>query len=197
MNLRVIDGKGGFRAVPFHSERDRKTIYNRIYNECLDNMINISDDITGHKLKGILKKFIFSAVKAYDNYDISYATGNIDFMKSEFEKLMNIMRIMSYLSPYDIYTMFPPTKDYKGLKHGKKDYYTSIEAVKRAGGNSAFINDAAAYDFLCAYSNQDIDRFLIAAEYIIGEFKHLQAESLMQDDQKTLQSAAPHLYVVH
>lgn len=194
MNLRVIDGRGGFRAVPFHSERDRKTIYNRIYNECLENIIENVKSMNSEGRYEATKKFIFAAVKSYRYMDISYAMNDFEFMKVEMVKFINIMNVIALFSPRDISIWFPPIKRYDGNKYGEKDYFSSMKAVIMAGDRAKFKDDIAAYDFLTSYQNKDIIRFSSMGERIADEFNRLHG---IYTDANGANNQIPHLYVVH
>lgn len=102
------------------------------------------------------KKIIFWGVKALGH-------GSKDFLKhdAEEEKLLLyqfVSGLIEKITPRQLMTIFPITKEYDGQKYETKDYFYTIKMCEKHGFDKKIGN---SFEFLWDYYNRDIGGFVV------------------------------------
>lgn len=147
--------------------------YCGIYSRILVNATNertkqLSE--TGSCNKEILKKIaLFGAkfVNQLKNID-SY-----DGMLAKFQIICGVKDAMSELTPREMITVFPPSKEYKGKKYGMKDYFSTMKAISDFGIDRKLGDDVS--EFLFDYQNwDDITDFVVECMITMNRIKRYE-----------------------
>ena len=83
------------------------------------------------------------------------------------------------LTPKQLLSMFPLDKTYNGEKWGCKDYFYSMDVIKKYGIDRRIEN---APDFLWDYGNEDLREFLVNFTCLISrKYENITGRNMAQD----------------
>ena len=134
----------------------------------------IKDDLYCLSDKDKLKKYIFLNVKKivkekHDKTEYTY-----EQLNNRLQFMFNLTDLIGRLTPVEIMQMFPIPKEYNGEKYQVKDYFSTIEEVKKYPQNKA-IGDKIT-EFLMEYYNLDIIKFEVVKMCTISEIRRKQGQ---------------------
>lgn len=95
----------------------------------------------------------------------------------------SIIQLLSALSPAQIVQLFPQAKEYKGNKYGSKDWYSSVAAVNKFGGEKMLGEDIPkTYLFLTEQNNRFLNEFVIAGWLIMDDLRRQEGQKTMLEE---------------
>ena len=103
-------------------------------------------------------------------------------LEGTFNIFTNVIACMGQLSPADIAVMFPPTKEYKGSRDGCKDYFSAVQAIRDAGGDTFLEEDGSVIHFLMAYYNEDIMSFMVNLMCVLSAMRRQEGRNDLLTD---------------
>lgn len=128
------------------------------------NKLNVAADLKYDEMsKDELVKYIFLGIKS-----ISVLHKHIeqkkdtDLLFSEYSLINSIILAITYITPQELLQIFPILKTYDGAKYETKDYYYTMEVIKKAGINKIIKYDEKAREILLDFTNVDIRLFMMA-----------------------------------
>lgn len=71
----------------------------------------------------------------------------------------DVTDILATLTPQEFLNIFPPAKNYDGIRHGNKDYFTTMEAINKLPPHVSIGRNINIMDLICDYLNSDIELF--------------------------------------
>lgn len=109
-----------------------------------------------------LKRAVFYAVKYYGLERIdrrhSCEPRTLEQVQSDFSLLKVVKTLMGQLTPRELMSMFPISKEYDGEKWDCKDYFFTVEKLKDFDMDLP-LGDEGLEDFLWSYWNDDLFSF--------------------------------------
>lgn len=143
--------------------------YERIY---LDGVIRSTAD-------GDARKIIFYTVKYFTVVDIDkYTRERLEVLHT---LSCQMSELMATITPADLMTIFPITKNYDGERYQMKDYFSAMEAVNAHGLHEPFKTADNARELLWEYWNRDIMLYQVKLMSIISAFNRFETgESLLE-----------------
>lgn len=141
------------------------------------------------KCRDNLKRAVFYAVKYYglERIDRRHSSEprTLEQVKSDFSLLECVKMLMRQLTPKEIMSMFPITKEYDGEKYCCKDYYFTVKKLKDFDMDVP-LGDKGLEDFLWSYWNDDLFAFDAVSFSIISNMYRSQtgkgiAETWLED----------------
>jgi hypothetical protein len=82
---------------------------------------------------------------------------DFDELQLRFQTICTIKRLVGQLTPAELLQIFPPEKTYDGCRYQCKDYFSTMEALRRHGMDKPI--GEAATSLLWDYMNPDICEF--------------------------------------
>lgn len=143
--------------------------YERIY---LDGIIRSTAD-------GDARKIIFYTVKYFTVVDIDkYTRERLEVLHT---LSCQMSELMATITPADLMTIFPISKNYDGERYQMKDYFSAMEAVNAHGLHEPFKTADNARELLWEYWNRDIMEYQVKIMSIISAFNQFETgESLLE-----------------
>lgn len=172
----VMDGKKLIDFKPKHINYARA--FHRRYE-----MINSQSDMTMQEMKETypdeFKKdlFLLIKLKSTTGFDV-LKSAESEFIINEFRIISAIDGMIGLLTPREFMNMFPIEKSFDGEKYQWKDYFYTMDYVKKFGIDKV-IGDKAA-EFLMEYQNLDVGRYMV---YWMGVVNRM---SVVQDGKDIL-----------
>jgi hypothetical protein len=132
----------------------KNDVYFRAYMNVLENWLNNPDQ----EYKPVFKKLIVYGVKYINTIrNTQYNTREDVANRFEFADITRAM--MANLTPREFMNLFPVTKEYNGHRWGTKDYFYTMESIKKLNLDEPIGENIN--DFLWDYMNHEIDVFLV------------------------------------
>ena len=104
-------------------------------------------------------------------------------IKGHFSLYHVALSLVSQISPAEVVQLFPPIKDYRSRADGGKDYYSTMEAVRAAGGAQSFDGDARrANEFLMKCYNPAIIAFCKEGLDILDALRSFDGKEPLMDE---------------
>ena len=132
---------------------NKKDLYLNAFTHVIENWL----DNPEQEYKPVFKKLIVYGVK-YINA-LEPQNYNRENVENKFEFADTVMSMMANLTPREFMNLFPIAKEYDGDKWGIKDYFYTMEYIKKLSPDEP-IGDKIQ-DFLWNYTNREIDAFLV------------------------------------
>ncbi len=132
---------------------NKKDLYLNAFIHVIENWL----DNPEQEYKPVFKKLIVYGVK-YINA-LEPQNYNRENVENKFEFADTVMSMMANLTPREFMNLFPIAKEYDGDKWGIKDYFYTMEYIKKLSPDEP-IGDKIQ-DFLWNYTNREIDAFLV------------------------------------
>ena len=112
---------------------------------------------------------LFLAVKWIGSF---WAQRHASLSDEDIEFIMEIRELVLYetanLTPRQLMTVFPITKEYDGARYGTKDYYSTMEALRAVGLDNQI--GGQADEVLDSYCNRDVFDYGLAVMSAASEF---------------------------
>lgn len=139
------------------------------WNQCRDN----------------LKRAVFYAVKYYglERIDRRHSSEprTLEQVKSDFSFLECVKMLMGQLTPGEIMSMFPITKEYDGEKYCCKDYYFTVEKLKDFDMDTP-LGAEGLENFLWSYWNDDLFAFdAVSFSIISNMYRSQTGKGIMEE----------------
>lgn len=154
-----------------------------IYFRAMTNLIDSKGPINEEN-RDTLKQFCFLCVK-YIKYAYDYRDGKdlVTLKQSEakFSVISIVTDFMALLTPYEFMQIFPIEKEYRGHKHGFKDYFTVMDELNNYDMYSA-IGDKKILHFLWAYHNWDITDLEVERMCTMSDLRRFRGEQGLAEE---------------
>lgn len=139
-------------------EIDYCTIYSSLLIKATNERVQQLAE-TGSCDKDTLKKIALFGVKFVNQLK------NIDShegLLAKFKLIGEVKEVISELTPRELMTVFPISKEYKGKKHGTKDYFSTMKAVNEIGIDTKIGDDVS--ELLFEYHDwNDVFEFVVTS----------------------------------
>lgn len=170
-NFTVISGNKG-------KAEDKQARLEQLYMKAFGRkVVAIYDGSDLKHYRDNLKCAVFYAVKYYglERIDRRHSSEprTLEQVNADFNFLESVKMLMGQLTPRELMSMFPIEKEYDGEKFGCKDYYFTIEKLKRFDLDAP-LGDKGLEDFLWCYWNDDLFAFDMVAFSIISNMHKAQ-----------------------
>ena len=141
-----------------------------------------------------MKRFLFLNVKflGRDNQNDNEVKSK-EYVEDRFVLFKSLTDLMSLLTPREFTQMFPIKKTYSGEKYQVRDYFSTMEAVKKIGMDNV-IGDQI-FDFLMDYHNCDITLFEVAKMLNLSDMRRLEGHKGLMEE--FMESLGVPSYTVH
>ncbi|MBP1999720.1 hypothetical protein J2Z69_000739 [Paenibacillus shirakamiensis] len=116
------------------------------------------------------KKLIFWGIKALAD---KKRTTTLEEAHGRFIVMDMILGWIGALTPKQLMTLFPVTKDFDGNRYGIKDYFFTLNVCETHGFDQK-IGDA--FDFIWDYCNHDISDFLIGFLTVTSSIRKFEGQ---------------------
>ncbi|MDV6040399.1 hypothetical protein N7X28_28690 [Bacillus sp. SM-B1] len=147
-------------------EIDYCTIYSRLLVKATNERVQQLAE-TGTCDKDTLKKITLFGVKFFNQLK------NIDSYEgllAKFQLISGVKEVISELTPRELMTVFPISKEYKGKKHGTKDYFSTMKAVDEIGIDTKIGDNVS--ELLFEYHDwNDIFEFVVTSMTTMSEIR--------------------------
>ena len=134
-------------------EEKRTQYYNAFINAIEKWLDNPEKDY-----KPVFKRLVLYGVKYINSLEELQVYTRED-VANRFQFADTVMSMMANLTPREFMNLFPIAKEYDGDKWGIKDYFYTMEYIKKLSPDEP-IGDKIQ-DFLWNYTNHEIDAFLV------------------------------------
>lgn len=157
-----------------------------LYFRAMTRLIETKGPIDGEN-RDVLKQFGFIGVKYINSmrhHDKKVDTAKL--IEARFTLIDLIMDALSELTPQELMIIFPITKNYDGHKYQSKDYFTTIEDIKKYPVNEPIGRDNIV-SLIWDYWNWDLNFFLVEYMSVMSDINCLQTgkglmEQFMDDN---------------
>lgn len=146
---------------------DYAAIYERIYFQTLETF----DDT--------LSKLVLSGVRMMNKLKAKNPEATLD-PHALFAMYQTIANYIALLTPAELMRVFPITKDYDGARYGFKDYFFTMDALRKHGMRNT-IGDAVI-DILWDYTNMELKRFLVGLLGAINDVRRINGEKGLAEE---------------
>lgn len=123
--------------------------------------------------KEISKKYVLLMTKVStfeSKKEMSY-----EDLQDKLSGMLMLTDMMAELTPTEFMQLFPILKEYDGEKWGMKDYFSTMEYVRRFHMNRP-IGKEYILDFLMEYYNEDIMKFEVRMLSVISDIRKLKGD---------------------
>ena len=140
------------------------------------------------RLQGVdLARYIFLAVKAYGKENLAEfnhakAYKSCLEIENRYQELKQVMDTIGRLTPMELLRMFPVTKEYDGKKWGTKDYFYTLEQLRRLPADKPIGDAQDVAVLLWDYQNWDLTFLLLQWENVLGDLHVYCNESGPKDE---------------
>jgi hypothetical protein len=101
--------------------------------------------------------------------------------RNDFESLEYAVELLGTLTPKQIETTFPPTKEYDGDKYECKDYFSAIRALREYPSDKP-VGYRNAFEFLMDYYNKDTNQLAVCMMLAVSDCHKAQTGRDIWDD---------------
>ncbi|MGN6713404.1 hypothetical protein [Anaerocolumna jejuensis] len=147
-----------------------------IYFNVMMRLIETKGPIDGND-RDTLKQFCFVCIKYINaagskraDKDLSVLTP--EHIAAKFTLMDFIMESLGELTPQELMIMFPITKSYEGHKYQSKDYFTTLEDIRKYPVNEPIGRDNI-FSLLWDYRNWDLNFFLVEYTSVMSDLNRL------------------------
>ncbi|ADQ41590.1 hypothetical protein Calkr_2125 [Caldicellulosiruptor acetigenus I77R1B] len=133
----------------------------------------------GQNLQDVVKKLIFYGVKMINATPQKEIT-SFEQAKAEFNFADLIIQMISTITPKEFITIFPVKKNFKGHKYQTKDYFTTIEQLKKFDMDKPI--GEKVIELLWDYVNDDITEFLVNYLLAASRLRKFEGKSSLAEE---------------
>lgn len=140
------------------------------------------------KLRGDdLVRYIFLAVKAYgkeNRAEVNHAKAYKSCLEIEnrYQELKQVMDTIGRLTPMGLLRLYPVTKEYDGEKCGTKDYFYTMDRLRRLPADKPIGDAQDVACLLWDYQNRDLIWLLLQWQNVLGDLHVYCNEPGPQDE---------------
>lgn len=156
---------------------DYPSIYSRIFLRSLKEAVKELEN-ESEQYYEIFKKVILFGVKMINSSEEKNQDYNLLIIK--FKTISNIQWLISYLTPKELETIFPISKEYDGERYGFKDYFYTKNYIKEFGENR-LIGDSAS-EFLWEYLNWEISDFVVNLMCTMSDIRRAEGQKGIMEE---------------
>ena len=131
-------------------------------------------------------KYLFLAVRAYgkENKAKYWHTGIKDCREVDrrYQELKQVMDTIGRLTPMELLRLYPVDKEYDGKKWGTKDYFYTIDRLRRLPADKPIGDAQDVAVLLWDYQNWDLAFLLLQWENVLGDLHVYCNEPGPQDE---------------
>ncbi len=136
--------------------------------------------------KDDLARYIFLAVRAYgkENKAEYCHTGIKDCREVDrrYQELKQVMEAVGRMTPAELLRMYPVKKEYDGKKWGTKDYFYTMDKLKKRPADKPIGDAQDAACLLWDYQNKDLEYLLLQWINVLGDL-HIYCNDSGPDDE--------------
>ena len=125
---------------------------------------------------GDVQKIVAAGVKYINASRPIKNRADADAVQNRFAVVEYIQANMSRLTPKEFMQLFPIEKRYDGEKWGCKDYFYTMEYIKKLDADKPIGDEKKLLDFLWEYQNWEINEFLVEIFSAMDDLMHQQGE---------------------
>lgn len=119
-----------------------------------------------------IPSMVYHGVKFINHSNTNNLTS--DGIMRRFTFIEHIKAMIGLLTPAELIRIFPPIKDFHGHKYGCKDYFYTMNALRKHGLNKP-IGDQIDH-ILWDYVNMHINRFVVAEMGMLSDIRRLEGQ---------------------
>lgn len=171
------------KVIKKQQKRSLQEVYPDAFVRFL-NKSNLAADLKYDQMeKDELIKYIFLGIKSINvlHKNIEQKK-DIDLLFSEYSIINNIVLALTYITPRELLQIFPAMKTYDGAKYETKDYYYSIEVMKKAGLDETIKYQEKTREILLDFMNIDIRMFVMAWVSCANDINYLGSGKNLLDE---------------
>lgn len=121
-----------------------------------------------------LVRYIFLAVKAYgreNRAEVNHAKAYKSCLEIEnrYQELKQVMETIGRLTPMELLRLYPVTKEYDGEKWGTKDYFYTMDRLRRLPADKPIGDAQDVAVLLWDYQNWDLAELLFQWQNVLGD----------------------------
>lgn len=121
-----------------------------------------------------LVRYIFLAVKAYGKEnlaEVNHAKAYKSCLEIEnrYQELKQVMDTIGRLTPMELLRLYPVDKEYDGKKWGTKDYFYTMNRLKRLPADKPIGDAQDVACLLWDYQNWDLTELLLQWQNVLGD----------------------------
>jgi hypothetical protein len=154
--LKVIEGIGPKAKLDFCS------IYLNAYNR------KLSDLRTDHENRTTIKQLVFYGVRHMNL--LNYEFEDIESIETRLTALEVLFEFIGDLTPTELITIFPVDKVYDGDKFQCKDYFFTMDELRKIGMNKR-IGPDNVLDLIWDYQNHELRELLVKYMGIMSDIR--------------------------
>ena len=140
------------------------------------------------RLQGVdLARYIFLAVKAYGKenhaeFNHTKAYKSCLEIENRYQELKQVMATIGRLTPMELLRLYPVTKEYDGEKWGTKDYFYTMDKLKKRLADKPIGDAQDVACLLWDYQNRDLAWLLLQWQNVLGDLHVYCNEPGPQDE---------------
>lgn len=134
-----------------------------------------------------LIKYIYLAVKTYgkeNRTEVNHVKAYKSCLEIEnrYQELKKVMDTIGRLTPMELLRMYPVTKEYDGEKWGTKDYFYTMDKLKKLPANKPIGDAQDVACLLWDYQNWDLTFLFLQWQNVLGDLHIYCNDSGPQDE---------------
>lgn len=134
-----------------------------------------------------LIKYIYLAVKTYGKenrteFNHTKAYKSCLEIENRYQELKKVMETIGRLTPMELLRMYPVTKEYDGEKWGTKDYFYTMDKLKKLPANKPIGDAQDVACLLWDYQNWDLTFLFLQWQNVLGDLHVYCNEPDPQDE---------------
>lgn len=134
-----------------------------------------------------LVRYIFLAVKAYGKENMAEVNHAKAYkscleIESRYQELKQVMETIGRLTPMELLRLYPVTKEYDGKKWGTKDYFYTMDKLKKRPADKPIGDAQDVACLLWDYQNLDLTWLLLQWQNVLGDLHVYCDEPGPQDE---------------
>ncbi|MBE7097323.1 hypothetical protein [Bacillus cereus] len=182
--LRVIEGVE-------EDKPDYFEIYLRMFMKAVQELKD-QKEIMKSVSKDVYKKAIFTGVRFINN--VSNDLKDHKYVEAKFDLIVYVKELIGCLTPKEFMSIFPIAKEYKGVKHGTKDYFSTMKSIGEMGLDTQIGDNVS--EFLWNYHNwEDVTKFVVGSMEVVSVLR--QAEGKKSLAEEFFEDAGIDTYTMH
>ncbi|KAB2391053.1 MULTISPECIES: hypothetical protein [Bacillus cereus group] len=169
--LRVIEGVK-------EDKPDYFEIYLRMFMKAVQELKN-QKETTKLVSKDVYKKAIFTGVRFINN--VSNDLKDHKYVKAKFDLIVYVKELIGCLTPREFMSIFPIAKEYKGGKHGMKDYFSTMKSIDEMGIDTQIGDNVS--EFLWNYHNwEDVTEFVVNSMEVVSALRKAEGKKSLAEE---------------
>lgn len=161
------------RVIPGFKKEEVRINYHRLYSTAFINVLkNASERFDGFDDYDLdtKRKMIWSGVKMVNFME--YEGSDYDSLHNIFHIISSINAMIGRLTPRELQTVFPITKEYDGEKYQTKDYFYTKDFIEEFGMDKVIGEEAARFHW--NYDNANLRLFSVQSMGVMSEIRRAE-----------------------